>query len=1142
MFTSPSRYFVIALLVVAAGCGDNLPAQGDGSSAGTGGAAGAAGGGSGGNTGRGGAGVGAEDGGAGSGGGSIAGNGGAGSGGGAIAGNGGAGAGGGPVAGSGGAAGNAGAGAGGGAGTVAGNGGAGTGGGAIAGSGGAGAGGAGAGGGAVAGSGGAGAGGGAVAGSGGAAGGPVGGSGGASTCQAAVDCTGGQVCDMATKTCVPCVTDNSCKSGYGNNHICDNGICITGNCKTAMDCSDGKVCADHTCIDCGDDGVCASQYGAGHLCISGGCVDGQCRTAANCPTGEICSSAFTCTTCATDDECKAGYGGNHLCVGNTCIAGDCRTTDDCVSGGRICNTGTNTCRACTGDPDCAANYTDGRICVGGSCIIGTCRNASTCSGGDVCDPNTYSCRACANDGECTASTGYGPGHLCEGGDCITGVCRKAQDCPSSGLCDVSTHSCYACTTDAECTATSAYGANHLCVGGACVSGMCHTTADCGTGGQVCNTATFQCVACNTDQQCLADFGPAHLCIAGLCVPGECRASSDCPNHGVCTARTCGVCATDSACSNDPSYGASTVCLGGGCVPGDCHGSSADCPTGQLCGITQANACGGCSSDSQCIADPVYGPGNICYQGICQRGNCHGTSADCTGGQAGKLCGAVAANTCGPCATDSQCQADSAYGSATICNTTTGMPSTGTCVSSACTTSGACAANTSDFCCGGSCTPGNCCVDADCAANPSFGPIYRCVNNSCTGCQAVTGNKYFVDPVNGNDTTATGSGIAGGSATPSCSFKTVTRALQVVGGFPVPGTQIVIVGRSGQTTTLAASEMLPIVIPASVTVVTSDGAIRLNLPASSDPTFGNVAGFRLAGTLLPSAAAPLVIDGGSNLSGIGIGVSTGTGQTASLSYVTVQNTGGHGIAVSNGTLAIGQGVVVTGAGTATRRRDGLNIAGGVVNIAVAAGQAPTQFNNNTQHGIYVTGAGVVNVSGVPVTTPSPNGQGTVVTKGNYFAGLQIFEAPGAAATSTINGLVVWGNTQNGVRLYGGSGVKVRNSVILMNGLNAVYLTSFAATAAGNSLAGIDLGTPADPGRNYFQGAVGSNPNLAGLCVSMSDNMGGLTLAAAGNLFAGPIDCASSTAAVSRSAVCGGYTDLGVIPATGTTLTVDVSSCQ
>ena len=52
-------------------------------------------------------------------------------------------------------------------------------------------------------------------------------------------------------------------------------------------------------------------------------------------------------------------------------------------------------------------------------------------------------------------------------------------------------------------------------------------------------------------------------------------------------------------------------------------------------------------------------------------------------------------------------------------------------------------------------------------------------------------------------------------------------------------------------------------------------------------------------------------------------------------------------------------------------------------------------------------------------------------GNFFAGLRIFEAPGAAAMSSIDGLVAWKNAQNGLRLYGGAKVRVRNSVFLAN---------------------------------------------------------------------------------------------------------------
>jgi hypothetical protein len=450
-----------------------------------------------------------------------------------------------------------------------------------------------------------------------------------------------------------------------------------------------------------------------------------------------------------------------------------------------------------------------------------------------------------------------------------------------------------------------------------------------------------------------------------------------------------------------------------------------------------------------------------------------------------------------------------------------MTTSGTCVSSMCSASGACAANASDFCCNSLCVPGNCCADLDCTSNPAFGASYACVSNHCTGCSAATGNKYFVDPVNGNDATATGSGLIGSVANAACSFKTVTKALQVAGGFAVAGTQIIVVGASGQTVALAPSE---------------------TLPASADPTFSNVAGFQLAGdqaSITPDPAAPLTIDGSSNTSGIAIGVAPGTGKAAALSYVTIQNTGGNGVAVSNGVVAIGQGVTVQNAGTSTKRRDGLNIGGGTVHIAVAAGEAPTSFLNNTQHGIYVTGAGVLTISGVPVTPP--NGQGTVVASGNFSAGVRIFEAPGAAAQSTIGGLVAWANPSSGLRVYGGSKLKVRNSVFLANGANGVFVTSYDNTSAGNDLSQLDLGTVGAPGHNTLQALLGSNPDVTGVCVSMSANMGALTLHAAGNVFAGPIDCSTSILPILRAPTCSGFVDVGVVTALGTTVTVDAAGC-
>jgi hypothetical protein len=299
-------------------------------------------------------------------------------------------------------------------------------------------------------------------------------------------------------------------------------------------------------------------------------------------------------------------------------------------------------------------------------------------------------------------------------------------------------------------------------------------------------------------------------------------------------------------------------------------------------------------------------------------------------------------------------------------------------------------------------------------------------------------------------------------------------------------------------------------------------------------------------IAPDASAPITIDGGSNTSGVGIGVSPGAGKTAAISYVTVQNSGGNGIAVVSGTLNIGQGVTVVNAGSSAKHHDGLNVAGGTVNIVVGAGQATTSFANNTEHGIYVTGTAVLNVFGVPVQPP--NGQGTVVVSGNAFDGLEIFETAGAAPLSTVTGLVAWGNTKQGVQLFGGEKVKLRGSLLLNNKQNGLLVTSNDSSAPSNDLTGIDLGAAGDPGLNQLQAIAGSNPNLAGLCISMSPSEGALALSAEGNVFAGTsgsIDCSSSTATIARSSSCTGGVNIGIIPVTpagSTTVTVDLASCQ
>jgi hypothetical protein len=556
-----------------------------------------------------------------------------------------------------------------------------------------------------------------------------------------------------------------------------------------------------------------------------------------------------------------------------------------------------------------------------------------------------------------------------------------------------------------------------------------------------------------------------------------------------------------------------------------------------------------TDDAKCAA--AYTAGHICVAGKCVAGDCHNS----TGCATGLVCGATVANKCGACASDTQCQTDTHYGANTICDTTTGHANSGKCVSSMCNALGTCAANAADTCCTMKCVTGNCCSDDDCHTNTMFGPTYFCsANHLCSKCAAATGNQYFVDPVNGDDATATGSGKTNVANLPSCSFRTVTRALQVIGATPAAGTVITIVGTNGATTPLyvtkaaatdPAPEILPIPVPANVKIATSGGPISVVLKAAGS-------GFTLAGDgagIAAVTAAPLTIDGNAHASGVGILVAPGAGKTASLANVNVKNTGDDGISVTSGNVAIGAGVTVTSAGVAGARASGLNVTNGVVTITVPAGQTASTFNGNSLHGIEVTLLGVVNATGVPVTDPAITGAGTVVASGNSRSNVFISQTPGMApSVGVLDGVVGWNSTTaSGLEITAGSSVKVRNSVFINNTTDGVLITSADTTAAGNALGAIDLGVAAGFGKNILQvsaTAVANHANPgAGICVQLGMNGGTQNLAAAGNTFAGPLDCSKPTpgGGINRTATCANHVDEAIVPATGTTVTITTTNC-
>ncbi len=986
------------------------------------------------------------------------------------------------------------------------------------------------------------------------------------TCHKGADCTttAGQICN-ASHTCASCTNgdDSTCQASYTDGRICVGSTCIVGNCRSNANCSNGQICTNNICVNCASDTDCAS----GQLCISGGCTNGNCRTAADCHDSTKVCTNNSCSACTSNSDCTAtnAYGTDHVCSAGACKAGNCLAKGDCAATGTICGEQTPlTCGACTGanaDNDCVSEYGTGHICNGGACVTGTCHDSAGCGAGQVCNLSSHTCTGCgsgtAGDTTCQGDTKYGPTYICQGNACIVGNCHTAASCNNPAqVCNGFT--CGMCSTNADCSSTTAYGPNHVCSGGACISGTCASSADCGNN-QLC--VSHACVACTAgaagDAQCMGDtqYGAMHICLAGQCVAGNCHdTSSECIGAGqicgITVPHTCGSCGTgsagDAACKADTAtYGNGDICLSGACVQGDCHDTSTDCTAGKLCSLS-SHTCGNCGAgsagDTQCTGDPRY-TGDICFQGLCGPGNCHAASSDCTGTNAGLICGVHTANTCGSCTSDSQCKSDAFYGSTDICNTTTGK-----CVSAGCTpNSSACLANGSDYCCGGSCTTGNCCTDTDCGSSGT-----ACVNHTCSACNAVTNNKWYVDPVNGNDNTATGSDTASGNMAAGCAFKTIKKLLNVLPSTPFANTQIIIVGTTGTTTGLSAGETYPITLPSNTTLTTTGGPVTFTVPAAGTLFQLNNPASGIAGG---GSAAPLVLDGNNHAGGTAILVSpSASTSTVSISSLTIQNTNGDGIRVAAGTLTVGAGVVVSGSNA-----DGLDITGGAANINNSSG-TQTLFTGNASYGIEVGTLGSVTITGTPGSVPSNSG--TVVANFNNTAGILINQTPGGAGlvTNSINGLVSWGNTSDGMQLFGGSLARVRSSIFLGNGRYGVMVGG-ANILGGDDVSKLDLGKTGDPGKNYLQtplGALGTNAT-AGLCVALANcttfgpggcrSGGAVTanLSAEGNFMvslAAPhtqLDCSTSTSAITKGSCANGNSD-GITAAANVTTTVDVAGCM
>ena len=614
--------------------------------------------------------------------------------------------------------------------------------------------------------------------------------------------------------------------------------------------------------------------------------------------------------------------------------------------------------------------------------------------------------------------------------------------------------------------------------------------------------------------------------------------------------------------DDSSSGADASDGSASCAP-----ENGPCSNDGTAGLCRSGSCLPCVDsvdDAACTA--AYGGASasyLCLAGICTPGDCR-TDADCASNPNGGLCGVSTPNACGKCVNDQQC-AGSTGGS--VCNTGTGQCVVGTCPAEAGISLGgapaACPINAADICCTTMCQPApgtNACCDGPNAAaycaTKLGDPQAACLNNLCTVCPQATGNNYLVDPVNGNDQTGTGD-----DTTTGCAFKTITRALQVIGPSPVLATTITVAGPS----TVGAGETFPIPLPTNVVLTTTgNGVVEVDVPvgkagftfsqvgsgingATTMANGGTVAGLSIVGH------ASGGVDSGATGATYGVVVGTGTGVTTMtgpiLQNAAISGFVDDGILVENaGVLQLGTGVSSTANGTPSARKAGLHVTGtGQALIRVASGDMPAHFDQNTNHGILVDTNGSIAVAGV--VTGGVSGTGTVTTNNNYAAGVWIEQTPGSPPLNSIDGLVSFANTNGaGMRIVAGSNVQLRNSALVGNQGNGVIVSAGAAAAASNDISMIDLGAGMDAGgtfgRNTLQEPLGSGNNGgAGICLEVKVNSG--TLRAEGNIF-GAVDCAVgggalklNSGACGNAACTGGVCDLGVVTTTGNDF--DVSVC-
>src|SRR5690606_19841565 len=133
----------------------------------------------------------------------------------------------------------------------------------------------------------------------------------------------------------------------GADQVCLSGICVAADCTSDADCSDGNVCngvevcdlATFTCQAGTPPGNGAACGSPGQVCLGTSCITPQCTSDADCSDGNACNGAevcnlatFTCQAGTPPGNGAACGSPGQVCVGTSCITPECTTNGDCSDG------------------------------------------------------------------------------------------------------------------------------------------------------------------------------------------------------------------------------------------------------------------------------------------------------------------------------------------------------------------------------------------------------------------------------------------------------------------------------------------------------------------------------------------------------------------------------------------------------------------------------------------------------------------------------------------------------------------------------------------------------------------------------------------------------------------------------------------